>query len=163
MSAACWPTDDSCSMANQCQILIRANWCQLLISQVMSAAHLPTNIKDLRISISDLVDFWSCFSKSIPIDSYLIAWDLIVIEIPWYIYLTHVRRTKMMFIKLLRGWDKYFTTQDKSFVQGMCFSKTNRCGFGSYFMSKLRTFETHFWARDTCPRVLRWYQWIALE
>ena len=53
MSAALWPTDVSCSLANRCQ---------LLIGHVMSADHLPTNIKEQGSSgISDLVDFLSCF------------------------------------------------------------------------------------------------------
>ena len=54
ISADNWPSDVSCSLAK---------WCQLRIVQVMSAAHLPTDIKDLRICISDLVDFWSCYEN----------------------------------------------------------------------------------------------------
>ena len=41
--------------------------------------------------------------------------------------------------------------------------KSNKSGFWSYFTSKLRNFETRFWARDMCPCVLWWHQWIALE
>ena len=41
--------------------------------------------------------------------------------------------------------------------------KSNNSGFLSYFMSKLRIFETRFQACDTWPRVIWGYLWIALE
>ena len=66
-----WPADVSYSSANSCQLLIgqltlaahcpndvscslATTWCQLHICQLTS------RIRDLRISLSDLVDFWSC-------------------------------------------------------------------------------------------------------
>ena len=69
MSAAHWPIEISSSLANcaaqwqtdfSCSF---AKWCQLVICQVMSMLiyQLTSRIKDLRISISDLVDFWSCY------------------------------------------------------------------------------------------------------
>ena len=82
ISAANWPTNVCCSLAYWCQLLIGlwykvligllmsvvhwptnvsrslANWHELLIGQMMSAANLPTDIKDLRIYIRTSIFFY---------------------------------------------------------------------------------------------------------
>ena len=63
---------------------------------------------------------------------------------------SHVRRTAMMFFKLVGVWQYFFSTQDNPLVQWICVSKSNTCGFWTFWTSKLTNFKTRLWTRDTC-------------
>ena len=63
---------------------------------------------------------------------------------------SHVRRTTIMFIELVGEWEYYFSTEDNPLVQWICVSKSNTCGFWTFWTSKMTNFKTRFWTRDTC-------------
>ena len=50
--------------------------------------------------------------------------------------------------------DIYFLKAKRVYKKTSLTVKSNNSGFWSYFMSKLRNFETRFQARDTWPRVI---------
>ena len=62
----------------------------------------------------------------------------------------HVRRTAMMFFELVGVWEYFFSTQDNPLVQWICVSKSNTCGFWTFWTSKMTNFKTRLWTRDTC-------------
>ena len=55
----------------------------------------------------------------------------------------HVCRTSMMFFELVGVQEYYFSTQDNPLVQWICVTKSNTCGFWTFWTSQLTNFKTH--------------------
>ena len=64
--------------------------------------------------------------------------------------LPHVRRMSMMFFELVGVQEHYSSTQDNPLVQWKCVTKSNTCGFWTFWTSKLTNFKTRLWTRGTC-------------
>ena len=79
------------------------------------------------------------------------------------ISITHFPTELKQCIKFHQRSDICFLKAKRVYMKASLTVKWNNSGFWSYFTSKLRNFETRFQARDTWPRVIWGYLWIALE
>ena len=80
----------------------------------------------------------------------LLVWEIIICQT----YVPHFPTELQQCRKFLRRGDICFLKAKRVYLKTSLTVKSKNSGFLSFFMSKLRNFETRFQARDTWPRVI---------